>query len=54
MSQNGKLEPIIQVTDVAKKFTVGGRDVTILKGISYLLSRHRRERSISPQREQSR
>jgi len=35
MSQNGKLEPIIQVTDVAKKFTVGGRDVTILKGISF-------------------
>jgi putative ABC transport system ATP-binding protein len=35
MIQNGKTDPIIQVNDVVKKFTVGDRDVTILKGISF-------------------
>jgi putative ABC transport system ATP-binding protein len=39
MNQNGNNEPIIQVSDVVKKFTVGDREVTILKSISFEINR---------------
>ncbi len=39
MNQNGENEPIIQVTDVVKKFKVGDREVTILKSISFEVNR---------------
>ena len=41
VNQNGNRESIIQVSDVVKKFTVGDREVTILKRIPRYRKRNR-------------